>query len=163
MPIMRQCVASGRGRGVVWALLVVCGWGCARRSEGFERYIPDPAPARSALAAALDAWRAGQPPGKIETTTPTVMVVDSQRPIDQRLTAYEILGDVLDQNARCFTVRIHLDGDEEPRIVRYTIFGLDPLWVFRREDYERISHWEHAMPEDSPEEAKARPSEKPGF
>ena len=34
-------------------------------------------------------------------------------------------------------------------VVRFVVFGIDPLWVFRQEDYEMFAHWEHLM--DGPE------------
>jgi hypothetical protein len=54
-------------------------------------------------------------------------------------------------------------------LVRYNVLGRDPIWVFRLEDYEMISHWEHPMigeaeapPESTPatgDGGRLRPSE----
>ncbi len=30
-------------------------------------------------------------------------------------------------------------------MVRFLVVGIDPILVFRQEDYELISHWEHKM------------------
>src|SRR5262249_10514667 len=76
--------------GVVSSLLVVAGvLGCARNPR--ERYIPTADAARQALEAALNAWQNGEPPGLIDTLTPSVQVADSFRRAGQRLGHFEIL------------------------------------------------------------------------
>jgi hypothetical protein len=65
---------------------------------------------------------------------------------------FEVLGPIDLGVGRGFTVRLDLapeqEGQPAEQVVRYVVFGVDPLWVFRLEDYERISHWEHAMDPD---------------
>lgn len=73
------------------------------------------------------------------------MFVDKQRRPGQRLKSFAILGRSEVENARQFTVRLDLDPTEAGDLVRYNVFGRKPVWVFRLEDYERISHWEHPM------------------
>jgi hypothetical protein len=107
----------------------------------------------------MEGWRKGLTPDETVGTRPEVHVVDKQRPPDRRVTAYEILGEVSAENARGFAVRVTLDGSDEPEIVRYLVVGTDPMWVFRQEDYEMISHWMHKMdePPDRAGEAPAKP------
>jgi hypothetical protein len=72
---------------------------------------------------------------------------------------FEILGEVPGATARCFAVRLKLRepvGDEK---VRYAVFGIDPLWVFRQEDLEMLSHWEHPMPPEEPVSSPAAEQE----
>jgi hypothetical protein len=126
-------------------LLAAWAVGCKGRPQGFEQFVPKPEAARRALVAAMDAWRAGVPPGKVDGVSPSVVVVDSHRRPGQSLGRYEVLGEVAEENVRTFAVRVHLENPEEQAVVRYNLFGLDPIWVFRREDYDMISHWEHAM------------------
>lgn len=80
--------------------------------------------------------------------------VDQHRKPGQKLVAYEVLGDVEVENARQFAARLELSGETEPALVRYNVFGINPTWVFRLEDYELISHWEHKM--DDPPVPEAR-------
>jgi hypothetical protein len=47
--------------------------------------------------------------------------------------------------ARPFAVRLILGEPREIVATRYLVLGLDPLWVFRQEDFERMLHWEHKM------------------
>ena len=55
---------------------------------------------------------------------------------------------------RAFAVRLSLENPPEVQVVRYLVVGNDPLWVFRQEDYEMISHWEHPMPAAVPKDAE---------
>lgn len=134
--------------------------GCRNETNDFARYVPEPEAARAAVVATLDGWRKGDPPGAVAgPTRPPVYVVDKQRRPDQRLTSYEVLGEVAAENARGFAARLTFEGQEETPIVRYLVVGRDPLWVFRQEDYEMISHWMHAMKE--PEDRAAGPPPTP--
>jgi hypothetical protein len=36
------------------------------------------------------------------------------------------------------------------RLAAYYVFGEDPIWVYRAEDFDMIMHWECPMPADSP-------------
>jgi hypothetical protein len=130
--------------GVVSSLLVVAGvLGCARNPR--ERYIPTADAARQALEAALSAWQNGEPPGLIDTLTPSVQVADSFRRAGQRLGHFEILGEVPGDSPRCYAVRLELLQPREEQRVRFIVVGADPLWVMRHEDYEMLAHWDHAM------------------
>jgi hypothetical protein len=123
--------------------------GCHGRTEGFAKYVPAPGPARAAVAAVLDAWRDGRPPEEGVGPRRDVHVVDNQRRPGQRLVRYEIIGEVTSDRARGFAVRLTLAGPDEEKVVRLLAVGLDPLWVFRQEDFEMISHWMHPMHDDA--------------
>jgi hypothetical protein len=79
-----------------------------------------------------------------------VQFVDKKRKPTQRLAAFQILSQTDIENARQFTVRLTLDGEESPQLVKYNIVGRNPVWIFRLEDYEMFSHWEHDMDEPAP-------------
>jgi hypothetical protein len=108
-------------------------------------FLPGWGEARQALVSALTAWRDAPSPLPTSFDTPSVQFVDKQRSPLQRLTAFEILGQTDAENARQFTVRLNLEGTDSPQLVKYNVLGRDPVWVFRLEDYELISHWEHKM------------------
>jgi hypothetical protein len=123
--------------------------GCQQKPiDPYARLIPNTLAGRKAVTAALDAWRRGEAPGRVETMRPPVVVVDKQRREGQTLEHFEILGDTIDFHARCFTVKLSLASPPDEQLARYNVFGVDPLWVFRKEDYDMISHWEHQMPEE---------------
>lgn len=136
---MLRCSSPIPARLFLGMLAGALGAGCGK--QGFDRYVPSTETAREALTAALEAWKDGQAPGVIDTLSTPVQVVDDQRRSGQQLRQYEILGAVPGEGPRCFVVRLQLDQPLEERKVRFLVTGLDPLWVFRQEDYEMLLHW----------------------
>jgi len=155
-----QIGEKGRGRLgtlVCWAALAANTAGCAARNDtATPGFLPGWDEARQALVSALSAWRDAPSPLPASFDTRSVQFVDKRRRPNQRLLAFQILGQADIENARQFTVRLNLEGEESPQLVKYNILGRDPVWVFRLEDYEMFSHWEHDMDEPAP-----GPGEKP--
>ncbi len=137
-------------------LLLTLALGCESR-QSYDRYIPAPEAARRALEAALAAWQNGQRPGRVDAVSPPAQVVDSHRRPGQRLRSYEILGEVKGSGPRCFTVRLLLENPREEQKVRFLVVGIDPLWVFRQEDYDMMAHWEHPMSDEGTPDSKSTP------
>lgn len=125
--------------------------GCGKRHGGTERYVPTAETAREALSKALRAWQSDEAPGTVPGTLPPVQLVDAHRRPGQRLTDFEILGEVAGGGPRTFAVKVRLENPSEDSRLRFVVLGLDPIWVFREEDYELLLHWEHAMPATSKE------------
>jgi hypothetical protein len=46
---------------------------------------------------------------------------------------------------RCYVVGLKFDNPPAERRERFVVVGIDPLWVFRKEDYDKLAHWEHPM------------------
>jgi len=132
------------------AAAIVCG--CAREPQTDDRFIPSPNLARAALEAALVDWSEGLPAGQIDRLAVTVRVIDSQRKKGQTLDAFEILGESPGLAGRCFAVHLTLSEPAGDERARYLVIGIDPLLVFRHEDYEMLSHWDHPMQADPPGE-----------
>ncbi|MGN6547059.1 MAG: hypothetical protein ACTHK7_18535 [Aureliella sp.] len=145
------------------ALVAVIGSGCRRKVED---YIPEPQLAESAVRRALSAWQAGEPAGPIEDAQPAIFVTDTNRNPKQRLQGFEILGETPGRSGRTYVVELALAAPAEKVPVErvpvervpvekvkaeYIVVGIDPLWVFRREDYELLMHWDHYMPEETGE------------
>jgi hypothetical protein len=127
------------------------GWNAAAHGPAF---LPAWSEARQALESALAAWRDAPFPLPASIDSPAVKFVDKQRRPGQRLLSFEVLGQSEVENARQFTVRLRLQHEESPQLVRYNVLGRNPVWVFRLEDYEMISHWEHDMSEPAPNSAR---------
>jgi hypothetical protein len=144
---------------LTWAVAWSCGSGCQVDPPGFERFVPEPGAGRAAVAAALDSWKRGEPTDAVVAKRPEVHVVDKQRRPGQRVTAYEIIGEFPAENARGYAVRLTYDDTAEKALVRYLVVGTDPIWIFRQEDYEMISHWMHPMKE--PEDRASGPEPTP--
>jgi hypothetical protein len=121
--------------------------GCGLQSSGQERFIPAPAAATATIARALDAWKRGEPPGEVTGTKPVVFVVDTYRREGQTLESFDILGEVAGLTQRTYLIRLRFSNPASEEKVRYSVIGIDPLWVYRHEDLELLTHWEHKMPE----------------
>jgi hypothetical protein len=134
-------------------VLAAAAAGCTQRTR--EDYIPSAELARSALIQAMDAWKRGEPPGRIEGK-PAVQVGDTRRRTGQKLVRYEVLGELPSEEGRLFAVRVHFENPIAEEKANYLVVGIDPLWVFRQEDYQMVTHWEHNMPDSS-----AQPAKKP--
>jgi hypothetical protein len=133
---------------VAAALPVGCGG--ARRAQ--ERYIPAEDAARRALDTALTAWRDGRPPGLVQDASPAIQLADSQHRPGQKLADFTVLGPTTGDADRCYAVRLTFDNPHEEVRARFVVFGEDPVWVMRYEDYEMVLHW--CAP---PADAKATP------
>jgi hypothetical protein len=134
----------GRGRkplacAVVAALLA---GGCGGPRAGYERFIPPEEAARRALETALTAWREGQPPGGVvRQAAPAIQLVDSQQKPGRKLAGFTVLGPTTGDADRCYAARLTFDGPREEVRARFVVFGQDPVWVMRYEDYEMMMHW----------------------
>ena len=145
----QEVAAPRRPISLAWALLVAglpLG-GCGGRTSA--DYVPPSDDARQAVVAVLDAWQRGEPIGPIGEE-PTVQIGDTHRKPGQTLASYEILGELPTGDGRRFAVRLTLANPEATEKVNYLVIGIDPLWVFREEDYKMATHWEHNMPADAP-------------
>lgn len=76
------------------------------------------------------------------------MFVDQRRQPGQPLRAFSILNESRGEGFRRFQVKLSLAEPEETRVVAYCVFGIDPVWVYRSEDFDLIMHWECPMPTD---------------
>ena len=136
---------------VAFCLLLSLGFaseGCRpNRPEAFARYIPSSKTARTALETMLNEWTQGKEVGDVAVPGLKVRLVDSHRKPGQRLLRYSILGEIPAERVRSFGTRLTFADPEESAIVRFSIVGDDPLWIFRQEDFEMISHWMHSMDE----------------
>ena len=119
--------------------------------------VPDPARGRQAIEAVMSTWKAGHPTGILESTSPRVQVIDTHRKPGQTLVSFEVLSDSADSRVRTFSVRLELSDSEDRPVVRYLVVGIDPVLVFRQEDYDLLMHWEHRM-DPEPEKGAVPPA-----
>jgi hypothetical protein len=107
-----------------------CGGGPSQKD-----YLPAEERARAALESALGAWQNGQPIGQVAGAGSTVQVVDSQWKAGRRLAGYQIVNAEMENVPPRFTVKLQVQGAAEQE-VRYLVVGIDPLWVYREDDYQ---------------------------
>ena len=144
---------------------VSCLIGCdSAPGAGQERFIPATSTARAAIESAMQAWQRGEPSGEVKGTNPAVFVADAHRQKGQTLERYEILGEVPGDTPRCFLIKLKFAHTEAEKKIRYAVIGIDPLWVFRHDDLQMLTHWDHPMPAPASDKAAAtaadeRPSE----
>jgi hypothetical protein len=133
--------------------------GCSGVSA--EKYTPATNKAEHTLAMVLDSWKEGSTLEQVDGTP--VRVSDSKRRRGQVLKAFEILGELPSDSGRRFQVKLTLDKPAAEQKVQYLVVGIDPLWVFRQEDYDMITHWDHPMPaaDANTLEAANNPATKP--
>jgi len=127
-------------RALATGLLLVA-VGCSEQSDP-NRFYPPEDRARQALESALTGWQQGAPTGRVPgAVNPAVQLADSQRSPTQRLKAFTILGAAPGDGPRVFTVKLTLENPAAEEKVRFVVLGIDPVWVFRHEDYEMMSMW----------------------
>jgi hypothetical protein len=122
--------------------------GCETRPEPDSSALLDTAKARRSLDAALNAWMHGAGTGQVPGIVPPTHRIDSHSPKDKKLHHYVILGEVSGEGCRWFATQLFFDGAEAPETVRFVVFGENPRFVFRAEDYLMTIHWDHNMSED---------------
>lgn len=125
--------------------------GCAK-SSGYERYVPAPALAAEALNQVLAAWQSGDASQSLASCSSpiTIHVVDTTRQPGQRLADYEVLGEISGEGPRTFAVRLKFENPSLEEKALYYLVGIDPLWVFRQEDYDAVAHWDVCARQDQP-------------
>lgn len=121
------------------ALLSASLAGCG--GEGHERYIPPADKARSAVEAALSAWKAGEPLRTITNHTPAVDFYDARRQSGKKLEDFQIIEEIPGDPYPSFKAKLRLAGKKQGKPEKqedettYLVLGIDPLQVFREEDY----------------------------
>lgn len=142
---------------VVCAAIAAICCGCSREPDP-NRYVPSADLARAAVEAVLADWQAGLPVGPINRLKVKVESIDNQRKKGQKLSRFEILGEVTQPGARCFAVRLEFQNSTETPKVRYLVIGIDPLFVYRQEDFDLLNQWDHMMPAEEPEPRPEEPA-----
>ena len=130
---MRMPSISRRLRLAACCLVLLGLAGCTDKT--YNRYIPSDDKARQALEAALSAWQSGRALDRIEAT-PAVQAVDWRWRAGQQLQSYQILQEEPGEGPKVFSVRLVLQKPTSQRVVRYTIVGRDPIWVYNEDDYK---------------------------
>ena len=138
--------------GLVAASLAAYGFANMRaaneREQAFARFTPSPEAAHAALDCAMRSWQRGEPAGPIAgVASPAVFLVDNCRRPEQMVERYTILGEAAGDGPRCYAVRVTFSNPAEEQRLRFVVLGVDPLWVYRCEDYQMLMHWECGLDE----------------
>ena len=122
--------------GIVLASALLVGCSKGGRDEDFT---PPADNARKALDRALTYWQGGNPPGTIPGTAPAVEVLDAKWKGGQKLKGYEVVREEPAEATGPRTFVVRLTTDKGAQEVKYYVVGIDPLWVYRDEDYQKLS------------------------
>ena len=117
------------------ALITVCLLGC--RGKSIESYDPQTDVARQALEKSLGAWKSGQPLATI-VGTPAIDTFDARWRSGTKLEDFSILEEVPGQEHPQFKVQLQFPG-KPAETADYIVVGIDPLLVFRKEDFLKAS------------------------
>ena len=111
---------------------------CTSRQAG--DFIPKEAKSREALTTALTAWKKGEKWEKIPAGESIIEVLDNKWRAGQQLADFQILeADPAGEGPQWFTVKLVMKKPAGELKVRYVVVGIDPLWVYREEDYKKSS------------------------
>lgn len=121
----------------VMAVLVLGGCG---QSKKWSDYHPKEPQARKALETALNAWKNDQPMTRITGVKPAVDVQDFQWGDGEKLADFEVLkNEGGSEGPQWYEVKLTLKDSGKEETVKYAVFGIDPLMVYREEDYNKLS------------------------
>ena len=105
--------------------------------SGASSYQTETSVARGALEASLNAWKSGEKAESLTSRQPVVHAVDEQWKSGKTLSGFEILAEGTADGNTYFDVK--LSRGKEPVIeTRFYVVGVDPIWVYRAEDYARL-------------------------
>ena len=122
------------------SLLLLTIFGCGSRTH--TEYVPASTQARSALEAALNAWKSGKPYETVADHRPPVQTFDARWQAGAKLASFEIVKefDEPDKSApKKFVVKEQLAGGKAGEESIFYVLGKDPLLVFREVDYFQTS------------------------
>ena len=108
--------------------------------------LPSTEAAREALRASLDAWKAGRPASTLAARQPGVDFVDFEWKAGQKLADYALGEESPGQGTQTFAATLTLPGTSTPKKVEYMVLGLDPIRIYRDEDFRRALNMDNAPP-----------------
>jgi hypothetical protein len=123
---------------IALAALAGCGGGSAP--------LPSTDTARQSLKAALDAWKAGKPPSSLVAEKPSIEPVDFEWKAGKVLADYSIGEQTSGQGSQDFSASITIKGEPGPKEVKYMVLGLDPVRIFRDQDYNQAMNMDNSPP-----------------
>ena len=118
---------------VLLAAVAILPAGCGGPSA--EHYVPDAADARRGLEAALTSWKNGERLKTITALGTPVNVVDARWRAGKKLQSFEIVSEAPGNPHPVFTVKMRLAGQDNDEETKYIVTGLNPILVFREQDY----------------------------
>jgi hypothetical protein len=143
--VSRQLASIRIGGLLGGAVAVIIGSSCqVNAPEQRPALLPDRSIAGQALERSLEEWRTSP---QTDTTAPgrSVIFVDHERQPGQKLRDFAVLGDSEVDNLRRFVARLSLAEPDESVLAAYYVFGMNPVWVYRAEEFDRMMNMDMDM------------------
>lgn len=102
-----------------------------------DKYVTETTDARGALEAGLAAWASGEPHQTVKSFTTPVDVYDARWRKGDKLERFEIVEELPGDPHPSFRVKVHFSGKDQEEETTYLVMGIDPIMVYRSEDYHR--------------------------
>ena len=90
----------------------------------------------------MDAWKAGKPGSSLADREPKIEAVDFEWRAGEALTGYSLGADVPGQGTQTISASLTLKG-QPPKDVKYMVFGINPLQIYRDQDFTRAMNMEN--------------------
>jgi hypothetical protein len=116
---------------------VFCLAGCGGQST--DRYIPQREKARRAIEAALAAWKSDAPRKTISSFETPIDLYDARWRDGRKLESFEVLEELPADPHPAYRVSLRFGGKDQDEQSTYLVMGIDPILVFRSEDYHRAT------------------------
>ena len=121
---------------IVMAGLAGCGGGSAP--------LPSANDAHQALQTSLEAWKAGKPATSLAAEKPSIEFVDFEWKAGKALTEFSLGQEAPGQGVQTLSASLTIKGESGPKEVNFMILGLDPMRIFRDEDYSRAMNMDNS-------------------
>lgn len=129
--------------------LFVAGCQPTNKLESNRRFVPSQQLASRALESALTNWQKQQPIAPLASGE-RVILIDARHGNGDRLTEFSVVGTQPWERGRRFVVELSV-GDDATQRERFVVVGIDPLLVFRQEDFDMLANWMHPMNDEGVE------------
>ena len=100
--------------------------------------------ARRALLTSLEAWKAGKPPRSLADQKPVIETIDFEWKAGKILSDFALGDEAPGEGVQVVSATLTIKGEPRPKVAKYMILGLDPVRIFRDEDYNRAMNMDNA-------------------
>ncbi len=106
--------------------------------------LPSTTKAREALQKSLETWKAGKPAESLVGEKPSVEVVDFEWKAGKVLTDFSLGEDTPGEGTQTLSATLTIQGESTPKPVQYMVLGIDPVRIFRDEDFRRAMNMDNS-------------------
>ena len=107
--------------------------------------LPSTDKARESLQKSLDAWTEGKKPTSLADAPQNIEAIDFEWKAGKVLSEYTIGEETQGEGNQVVSVRLTLKG-EPAKPVQYHVLGIDPIRIYRDEDFQRALNMDNAPP-----------------